>query len=446
MPRALAALALALLVAAPVLAQPALTPWPMFQHDAQRTGKSTASGPSSHAVKIKWTWKGTDWIKTQAAVGSDGTVYVGNAKYPLCALDPARTSAEPPLWCTTGGGYVNASSPAVGNPFGAGAAAAETVYIGDRANKLWAYGSPAGVPRWFYKVPLDGDVRSSPLIAADGTVYAACGCSIAANDPEIFVGRLLAFAASPALRSNGSAVPKWVVELPYVRNSSPAAQVVQFPAGSPPAPVSRLRLYLGTEDGRLVAVDDFGPGQGAVAWTLPLAARNNHASPSIGPDGTIYLGTSGGLFAVRDMGDHGAVVPGFPFTDNGAPGDFDTAAAISDGTVFASRFYSSKRTLFAVAATDSATATPGTALWRRGPQAASTSSKNSQTPSAVVGANGVVYAAFGPWVYAFDPAGATPAAPLWQLKLAQHAISLAVGDGVLYVAARDSKLYAIVDQ
>ncbi len=251
MRRPLLALALALVLVplAPVMAQPADTPWPMVQHDARRTGKSTASGPSSGAVKVKWTFKGKDWIKTQPAIGGDGTVYVGN-----------------------------------------------------------------------------------------------------------------------------------------------------------------------------------------------------HSSPSIGLDGTIYVGTSQGLFAVRDDGASGAVLPGWSFTDNGAPGEFDTAAAISDGTLFASRFYQGKRTLYAVAATDAPTGSPGALRWKKGPAAGSTSSKNSQTPSPVVGANGIVYAAIGLWVYAFDPGRPTPATPLWQHKLPKHAISLAVGDGVLYVAARDSNLYAIVDQ
>jgi outer membrane protein assembly factor BamB len=220
------------------------------------------------------------------------------------------------------------------------------------------------------------------------------------------------------------------------------------PKQSPDAPTA-WGLYIGTDDGRLAAVDDFGPNQGTVACTLVLgtSTRNLHASPSIGADGTIYLGTDKGLFAVRDDGSRGTVLPGWPFTDQ-ATGDFDTAAAISNGTLFVSRYAQTKRRFYAVAAADSATATPGTKLWSLGPARGSTSTNLAQTPSPVVGANGVVYAAIGRWVYAFDPSVVNPTnvQPLWQFELGADAISLTVGDGVLYVAAKDSKLYALIPQ
>ncbi len=446
------ALTLTLLVAAtamPVPAQLASSPWPMFQHDAQHTGKSTVSGPSSSAVKVRWTYTGKGWIKVQVALGTDGTVYIGNAKFPLCALDPDRTSAEPALWCTGNLGEVNFSSPAVGNPFPSGGTTVDTVYIGERANRLWAFNGDTGAARWHFRVPIDGDVTMSPLIAGDGTIYAGCGCSYAAQDPEIFVGRVYAFAASPVIGSGGAAQPKWFVELPYVRNSSPAGRIVQFPVGSPPAAVSRLRLYVGTSDGKLVAIDDLGPGNGQVAWSLqlgPTTTVNKQSSPSIGPDGTIYIGTSTGLFAVRDNGASGTVLPGWPFAAGGAGGVFDTTAAISGGALYVSRYQTGNRTLYAVAAAHSSAATPGTKLWQKGPAKGSTTTNLAQTPSAVVGANGIVYAAIGRTVYAFDPASVNPANPVWQHLLPADAISLTVGDGVLYVAAKNNRLYALIDQ
>jgi outer membrane protein assembly factor BamB len=421
----------------------------MFQHDARRTGKSGATGPSSSAVRLKWTYKARNWIKVQVAIGDGGIVYIGDSKFPLCALPAERLSAGRPLWCTDDGGFVNASSPAVGNPFSAGGQTIQRVHIGERNNVFWSFNGATGADLWHYKIPLDGDIHSSPLIASDGTVYMACGCVIAAREPNIPIGVLFAFEPAPPLNPDGSAQFKWRVELPPIRNSSPAARAVNFPTGNPSTPASRLRLYIGTEDGRLVAVDDFGPNQGTVAWTLELgtSTRNFHASPSIGADGTIYLGTDKGLFAVRDDGSHGTVLPGWPFTDQ-ATGDFDTAAAISNGTLFVSRYAQTKRRFYAVAAADSATATPGTKLWSLGPARGSTSTNLAQTPSPVVGANGVVYAAIGRWVYAFDPSVVNPTnvQPLWQFELGADAISLTVGDGVLYVAAKDSKLYALMPQ
>jgi outer membrane protein assembly factor BamB len=368
----------------------------------------------------------------------------------MCALDPDRASTDPPLWCTPISSAVNFSSPAVGNAFTSGGQSVDTVYMGERANRLWAFNGATGARRWHFRVPIDGDVTMSPMIAGDGTVYAGCGCSYAAQDPEIFVGRVYAFPRSPVV-VNGVAQPKWFVELPYVRNSSPAGRIVQFPAGSPPAPVARLRLYVGTSDGQLVAIDDFGPSNGVIAWMLqlgPAGTVNMHSSPSIGPDGTIYIGTTKGLFAVRDTGPSGAVLPGWPFTDGNAAGTFETTAAISDGAVYASSYVLGKRTIYAVAAAHSTTAAPGTKLWKKGPAKGTTTTSYAQTPSPVVGANGVVYAAIGRTVYAFDPAAVSPVnpQPLWQHLLPADAITMSVGDGVLYVAAKDNRLYALVEQ
>jgi outer membrane protein assembly factor BamB len=63
----------------------------------------------------------------------------------------------------------------------------------------------------------------------------------------------------------------------------------------------------------------------------------------------------------------------------------------------------------------------------------------------VIDANGTVYAAFGKLVYALNP---TTGAEIWPepFRLGGDAISLAVGDGVLYVTAKDYKLYALVNK
>ena len=55
-----------------------------------------------------------------------------------------------------------------------------------------------------------------------------------------------------------------------------------------------------------------------IVWHLDLGGQNLHTSPSIGADGTIYVGTTGGLFAVRDDGTSGHVLPGWPVPTAGA--------------------------------------------------------------------------------------------------------------------------------
>jgi hypothetical protein len=61
----------------------------------------------------------------------------------------------------------------------------------------------------------------------------------------------------------------------------------------------------------------------------------------------------------------------------------------------------------------------------------------------VIGGNGLVYAAIGSDVYGFDPAAANPGSPKWQFTLPADAISLMVGEGVLYVSAKNARLYAL---
>jgi outer membrane protein assembly factor BamB len=388
---------------------PTVTPWSSFQHDAKHTGKSAAAGPSASQVHAAWVYKAVNWIKNEPSIGPDGTVYIGDSKFPLCALDPASGTLK---WCTDVGGYVNQSSPAIGNPFNKtdaqGTRTVQTIYMGERNNVFWAIDSEGDV-LWSYKINLDGDVRQSPIIGPppSNTVYMMCGCTTR--------GVLHAFTPDGTL--------KWFVNLPSVRDASPAA-------------IERngvFRLYVITNNGVLHAIDDVGPS-GQIAWTLSLGSNSDHSSPSIGPDGTIYVGTDKGVYAVQDNGGSAQVRPGWPFLTSGG---VDTTPSISNGRLFVSSFKSGTRTLYAIDATTS----PPTQVWSKsGP--GSTSSNFAQTPSAVIGGDGIVYAAIGEDVYAFNPTSSTPR---WQYSLPADAISLTLGNGVLYVSARNSRLYALVD-
>src|SRR5262249_13298073 len=167
-------------------AQPAVTDWPMYQFDLKHTGKSTAAGPGAgtQGVQVKWTYRSVSWVKNQIAIGPTvpppnagipgQAVFFGDAKFPLCMVDPNRADADPATWCTDIGGFVNTSSPAIGNPVGG----VQTIYMGDRNNVFWAIDSKTHQPLWHWKIPLDGDVRASPIInPVNGTVYGSCGCT-----------------------------------------------------------------------------------------------------------------------------------------------------------------------------------------------------------------------------------------------------------------------------
>lgn len=389
---------------------PESTPWSSWQHDPQHTGRTTAIGPSGSTVTRKWVYKAVSWIKNEPSIGPDGTVYIGDAKFPLCALSGASGAL---LWCTDVGGYVAQSSPAIGNPFvktdGAGTRTVQTIYIGERNNVLWAI-DDEGDTVWSYKIALDGDVRASPLVGPPpaSRVYMMCGCTTR--------GVLHAFEPGGTLA--------WVVNLPQVREASPAGIVRG----------TTFRLYVISNNGELLAIDDLGT-RGEIAWTLPLGAKSSLSSPSIGPDGTIYVGTEAGLFAVRDDGTSASVKPGWPFA---TVGNVDTTAAIAGGKVYVSSFRLGTRRLYAI----DAAANPPLQLWSVSGSGTSSTSF-AQTPSAVIGGNGLVHAAIGSDVYAFDPASANPATPRWHHALPADAISLTLGEGVLYVSAKDARLYAL---
>jgi len=85
------ALALAALLAVPVgqaRAQLAISPWPMFQHDLQHTGRSPHTGPS--VPDQKWTYE-AGYVVFSPAVGVDGTVYV--ASFPILHTVPLQLLA-----------------------------------------------------------------------------------------------------------------------------------------------------------------------------------------------------------------------------------------------------------------------------------------------------------------------------------------------------------------
>jgi hypothetical protein len=433
--------------ATPAVAQLATTDWPMYQFDLKHTGKSTAAGPGTQGVQTKWTYNSVSWVKDQVAIGPTlpppgagipgQAVFFGDGKFPLCMVDPNRNTGDPATWCTDIGGFVNASSPAIGNPVGG----VQTVYIGDRNNIFWAIDSRTHQPLWHWKIPLDGDVHGSPIInPVTGTVYVSCGCTT--------TGVLYGWAKNPTVGPDGVAQPTWTVYIPpSIRNSQPAG-------------ITRnglFRIYIGTSDGRLAAVDDNGATGGIPVsgkpgkpnWSLKLkfgkalATKNYHSSPTIGPDGTIYVGTNKGIYAVTDNGGSGEVLSLFT---GGVTGEWDTAFSIDTVNgktlLYASVYHAKFRTFYAIDVTNPSQ--PQT-FFKYGPFRGTTSTGFAVTPAPVADADGIVYAAIGPTILAFDPRNATPGTPRWSFNLTNRgdAISLAVGEGVLYVAAKDFTLYAL---
>src|SRR5580765_463930 len=172
--------------ASPAAAQLANSAWPMLQHDERHTGRSHLLGPNfpsgAPAPENVAVWEGFDKVKSSPTIAADGTVYVG-VGWSVCAINPdaangilpyAWESSPPPQTpqplCRRLVADASASSAAIG--------ADGTLYIGDRGNAVNAF-DPDGNLLWLYSHGHEGDIRSSVTIGSES--------SPGANDGLLYV-------------------------------------------------------------------------------------------------------------------------------------------------------------------------------------------------------------------------------------------------------------------
>jgi outer membrane protein assembly factor BamB len=133
---------------------PPVDNWPMYQHDAQHTGRSTHIGPATNALKWKFAdTTGPGGKLSSPATGPEGQVYAGGYN-DLYAFHPDGSFA----WKAPAGNCSHCA-PAV--------AADGTVYAASNDGHLYAF-SPDGAPQWTYAA--GSALDDTPAIATDGTI------------------------------------------------------------------------------------------------------------------------------------------------------------------------------------------------------------------------------------------------------------------------------------
>jgi len=266
------------------------SPWSMFHHDAQHTGRSPNIGPQ-YNTKL-WTYTTGGEVNSSPAIDKDGIIYVGSEDHNLYAINPDGTLK----WAYSAGGGIY-SSPAIGYD--------GTIYVGSWDNNLYAI-KQDGTEKWRYST--GGGVQSSPAIADDGAIYVGSydGKLYALNPDgtlKCTYSAIGVIGSSPAIGQDGivyvgsmnenrlhavypDCTLKWKTEgHSNVIGSSPAL--------SPDGTV----IYYGSDDGYLYARNT---SDGSLKWKSPLTYGGIQSSPAIGVDGTVYVGTQyGSLWAIN---------------------------------------------------------------------------------------------------------------------------------------------------
>ena len=195
--------------------------------------------------RLLWESAAGGVIGSSPAIGADGTVYVGSYDFRVYALDGASGRI---CWEFRTGNYVY-SSPAIGED--------GTVYVGSTDDKVYALNGVTGQTRWEFRS--GGAVYSSPSIGADGTVY------VGSDDCKL-----------------------------YALDGATGRRLWESPTGGPvrssPAVGADGTVYVGSHDHKVYALDGT---TGQKLWDF-MTGGPVLSSPAIGADGTVYVGSEDG--------------------------------------------------------------------------------------------------------------------------------------------------------
>ncbi|MEW6381867.1 MAG: PQQ-binding-like beta-propeller repeat protein [bacterium] len=358
--------------------------WPCRGFDAQHTGQGFLVGAQTNT--LKWLFKTGGAVESSAAIGADGTIYIGSDDKNVYAIN-SNGSLK---WSFQTGGEV-CSAPAIGVD--------GTIYVGSLDGRIYAL-YPDGSRRWAFppaddlEMPPMDDVFSSPAIGTDGVIY------IGGESGWIY-----------ALDSNGSV--RWSYQAAGEIYSSPAISA----DGS--------TIYVGSTGGAVYALRsgiDYSP-ETRLRWKF-AAEGGFYSSPAVGTDGTVYIGSSNNTIYALDPADAANSRVKWSYRTNG---DVDSSPAIgADGTVYVG---SDDGKVYAL--------NPDGSLKWRSPFP--TGGKVWSSPT--IGADGTIYVGSNDgYIYAIRYDGSL----LWKAKIGDWiSSSAAIGNGLIYVGSSDGSVYAL---
>jgi len=267
-----------IIFAAPIYAQLADSPWPMFHRDTQHTSQCPYSGPENPV--LQWTFKAEPGISGSSVIGNDGTIYFGSWDGYLYALDPYGTEK----WHFMTQDKITAT-PAIGID--------GTIYVESRDGFLYAI-KPDGSLKWKFQFGTDlNNVYTGTLIDEDGTIYVTSDTLYAINpdgtikwkyedeiDPDPGVQSSAVLGPDGTIHIsrnkhiyaiNPDGTTKWRCNMGYYTLNALAVD-------------NEGSVYVGSEKAELFAANS----DGTEKWRFQ--ARILYVlSPVIGPDGTIYV-------------------------------------------------------------------------------------------------------------------------------------------------------------
>jgi outer membrane protein assembly factor BamB len=270
--------------------------WPMHCYDNRHTGRSPYSTQDNPGV-VKWLFKhdGFTWGGSPA-IDKNGTIYCnrGNIFY---AINPNGTKK----WSLSGINTIH-STPAID--------VNGIIYVPTRGYSFFAI-NPNGTVKWTYR--LGAEAYSSPAIDDNGTIY------VYAENKWLY-----------ALNQNGTLKWSYYLDAGYIAFSSPTIGLdgtIYVGSLGPdtnqgyvdavnPNGTRKWRYNVGTwvhgsaaiaDDGTIIQATDINlialnPNNGSIKW-ISEVNDCTWTTPIIGPDGTIYVGSSLGSFYAVNPGN-----------------------------------------------------------------------------------------------------------------------------------------------